>query len=225
MLRRHCGHKISGTFLRISGHRSGKPQDLITANLQITPDDQVIRMGMGLSQDPPVYRQRLSVGTVSCRVQAGSARIVEMKSRHLTTCSGRPVQTAIHFILLSKAFFFQRLGDQRIRTQFLRRVMVSVKQRHQLMLYRTGKLHILFLKISSDLHLKHLDQKHTAHDQRKNRHREKTHKKLTPERSLDKVLHDPPPFPAMSTAHLSKMDFWFFTAHPRSKSMIEPSSF
>ena len=93
------------------------------------------------------------------------------------------------------------------------------------LLYRTGKLHILFLKISSDLHLKHLDQKHTAHDQWKNRHSEKTHKKLTPERSLDKVLHDPPPFPAMSAAHLSKMDFWFFTAHPRSKSMIEPSSF
>ena len=36
-------------------------------------------------------------------------------------------------------FLFQRLGDQRIRTQFLRRVMVSVKQRHQLLLYRTGK--------------------------------------------------------------------------------------
>ena len=225
MLRRHCGHKISGTFLRISGHRSGKPQDLITANLQITPDDQVIRVGMSLSQDPPVYRQRLSVSTVSRRVQAGAVRIVEMKSRHLTACSGRSVQTSVHFILLSKALFFQRLGDQRIRTQFLRRVMVSVKQHHQLLLYRTGKLHILFLKISSDLHLKHLDQKHTAHDQWKNRHSEKTHKKLTPERSLDKVLHDPPPFPAMSAAHLSKMDFWFFTAHPRSKSMIEPSSF
>ena len=103
--------------------------------------------------------------------------------------------------------------------------MVSVKQRHQLLLYRTGKLHILFLKISSDLHLKHLDQKHTAHDQRKNRHRKKAHKKLPPEGSLDKILHDPPPFPAMSAAHFSKMDFWFFTAHPRSKSMIEPSSF
>ena len=165
MLRRHCGHKISGTFLRISGHRSGKPQDLITANLQITPDDQVIRMGMGLSQDPPVYRQRLSVGTVSRRIQAGAVRIVEMKSRHLTACSGRPVQTSVHFIFLSKAFLFQCLGNQRIRTQFLRRVVISVKQRHQLLFYRSGKLHILFFKISSDLHLKHLDQKHTANDQ------------------------------------------------------------
>ena len=116
MLRRHCGHKISGTFLRISGHRSGKPQDLITANLQITPDDQVIRMGMCLSQDPPVYRQRLSVSTVSRRIQAGAARIVEMKSRHLTACSGRSVQTSVHFILLSKALLFQCLGNQRIRT-------------------------------------------------------------------------------------------------------------
>ena len=114
---------------------------------------------MSLSQDPPVYRQHLSVGTVSRRIQAGAVRIVEMKSRHLTACSGRPVQAAVHFIFLSKALLFQRLGDQRIRTQLLRRVMVSVKQRHQLLLYRTGKLHILFLKISSDLHLKHLNQK------------------------------------------------------------------